>query len=168
MTATTLQTYLAAHRDGLGRGPIAVIFAEDTAEVGSSVAHAVKAGFGPMLVLGSVEVLPQASEQAVVPIIYDVHQKGAVVLAVNRVISAAPGAWIYWGFNAEYLFYPFAESRDVAEMLAFHTEERREAMLTCVVDLYAKDLTAAPSDVARGGAMFDRTGYYALRRFKGR
>ena len=32
------------------------------------------------------------------------------------------------------------ESRSVVEMLAFHAEERRDAMLTYVIDLYAKDL----------------------------
>ncbi|MDN5568062.1 MAG: hypothetical protein L0G27_04825, partial [Paracoccus sp. (in: a-proteobacteria)] len=46
----------------------------------------------------------------------------------------------------------------------FHTEERRSAMLTYVVDLYAPDLSATPNAVDMDNAMFDRTGYYALGR----
>ena len=50
----------------------------------------------------------------------------------QAVIRAVPtGTWLYYGFNAEFLFYPFCETRSVGEMLAFHTEERRAAMLSC-------------------------------------
>ncbi len=49
-------------------------------------------------------------------------------------------------------------------MLAFHTEERRGAMLSYVIDLYAGDLQACPDAVDLDGALFDRTGYYALGR----
>ena len=52
-------------------------------------------------------------------------------------------------------------------MLAFHTEERRDAMLTYVVDLYANDLDACPDSVSMEAAHLDRSGYYALAR-KGR
>ena len=49
-------------------------------------------------------------------------------------------------------------------MLAFHAEERRDAMLCYVVDLYAPDLAAHPSGVDRATAHLDRIGYYALAR----
>ena len=74
------------------------------------------------------------------------------------------GAWVYVGFNAEYLFFPFSSSRSVAELLAFHTEERRGSMLTYVVDLYAGDLNADPTGVNVDDAYLDRAGYYALAR----
>ncbi|MFP4079841.1 MAG: TrmH family RNA methyltransferase, partial [Ectothiorhodospira sp.] len=67
--------------------------------------------------------------------------EGAMQAAVNAVIGAAPGVWLYACYNAEYLFYPFCETRTVGEMLAFHAEERRDAMLAYVIDLYAADLT---------------------------
>ena len=57
------------------------------------------------------------------------------------------------------------ESRSVVEMLAFHAEERREAMLTYVIDLYAKDLEKFPNAVALDQAYFDRAGHYALARW---
>ena len=49
-------------------------------------------------------------------------------------------------------------------MLAFHTEERRDAMLAYVIDLYAKDLTASPDAVSIEDAHLDKSGYYALAR----
>ena len=52
----------------------------------------------------------------------------------------------------------------MGELLAFHTEERRDAMLTYVVDLYADDLGAAPNAVSLDNAFLDRSGYYALAR----
>ena len=88
----------------------------------------------------------------------------AVIDAVNQVAGAVPGAWVYYCYNSEYLFYPFCESRTVGEMLAFHAEERREAMLTYIVDLYAGDLERHPGAVSLEEACLDRSGYYALAR----
>jgi len=52
----------------------------------------------------------------------------------------------------------------VGEMLAFHTEERRDAMLAYVIDLYAGDLGQYRDGVSLDGALMDRSGYYALAR----
>ncbi len=49
-------------------------------------------------------------------------------------------------------------------MLAFNTEERRDTILTFVVDLYAIDLHKHPSAVSLEEAHMDRSGYYALAR----
>ncbi len=88
-----------------------------------------------------------------------------VISAINRVIGATPdGTWLYYCYNAEYLFFPFCETRSVGEMLAFHAEERRDAMLTYVIDLYADDLTQHPNAVSLDSALLDRSGYYAQSR----
>jgi hypothetical protein len=52
----------------------------------------------------------------------------------------------------------------VGELLAFHTEERRDAMLTYVIDLYAPDLDRHRNAVCLEEAHMDRSGYYALGR----
>ncbi|MGR3474974.1 MAG: hypothetical protein ACU0CJ_11700, partial [Sulfitobacter sp.] len=75
-----------------------------------------------------------------------------------------PGQWLYYCYNAEYLFHPFSETRNVKELLAFHGEERRDAMLAYVVDLYALDLQRHPDAVSLDQAHLDRSGYYALAR----
>jgi hypothetical protein len=95
---------------------------------------------------------------------WDMGQDAATETAVNRVIAAAPGAWLFYGYNAEFLFYPFCESRTVGEMLDFHAGERREAMLTYVIDLYAGDLSTHPDGVDLDGPFLDRAGYFALAR----
>ena len=76
-----------------------------------------------------------------------------------------PGLWMFYCYNAEYLFHPFAESRSVGEMLTFHGEERRDAMLTYVIDLYAGDLGQPGGAVSLADAHLDRSGYYAQARF---
>lgn len=86
--------------------------------------------------------------------------RDAVPAAVNAVAQKAPGLWMHYCFNAEYLYFPFCETRTVGEMLAFHTEERRHAMLTYVVDLYTDDPKGAGA-VARGQAHLDASGYFA-------
>ncbi len=49
-------------------------------------------------------------------------------------------------------------------MLAYHTEERRDAVLTYVVDLHAGDLGDHPNAVSLETAHLDKSGYYALAR----
>jgi hypothetical protein len=71
---------------------------------------------------------------------HDVYAEAALPEAVNRIAEAAAGSWVYYCYNAEYLFFPFCETRTVRDLLSFHAEERREAMLTYVIDLYAGDL----------------------------
>jgi hypothetical protein len=95
---------------------------------------------------------------------YPVHAEAALQSAVNSLIAAAPGLWIYYGYNAEYLFHPFCETRNVRELIAFHAEERRDAMLSHVIDLYAIDLGRFPDAVSLEEAHLDRAGYYALAR----
>ena len=79
-------------------------------------------------------------------------------------IEALPDLWMFYCYNGEYLFFPFCETRTVRDLLAFHTEERRDAMLTYVIDLYAGDLDRFPNSVSLENAHLDRSGYYALAR----
>ncbi|SIO55394.1 hypothetical protein SAMN05444722_3493 [Rhodovulum sp. ES.010] len=160
-----LADFVKRGRGALAAGPVALIFAEDEVEVESTIRHHAGLGFRA-IVLFAPEALALAGEAAelVHRVDWDTRAEGAVTAAVNAVIGAAPGVWLYTCYNAEYLFYPFCETRSVGEMLAFHAEERREAMLAYVVDLYAADLGRFPDAVSRETAMIDRTGYYALAR----
>ncbi|MCO8145036.1 hypothetical protein NHN26_07335 [Rhodovulum tesquicola] len=160
-----LDDFLKRGRAALAQGPVALIFVEDEAEVESTIRHHARLGFRA-LVLFAPDELALAPEAAA--LVHRVRHApwddGAVPAAVNRVIAAAPGVWLYYCYNAEYLFYPFCETRSVSEMLAFHAEERRDAMLTYVIDLYAGDLGQYPDAVSRETAMLDQSGYYALAR----
>ena len=164
-----LDAFLASPGDHLRRGPIAIILVEDHVAVAATLAHHMEAGFKKILALSpeplSPADLPPDPKGRVLNLLFDARMAGAHVRAVNAVIEAAPAdTWLYYGYNAEFLFYPFSESRGVGEMLAFHAEERRRGMLTYVIDLYAQDLARHPDAVSMDEAMFDRTGYYALGR----
>ncbi|WP_101068826.1 hypothetical protein [Roseovarius salinarum] len=162
----TLNDFLAnGRRDALAEGPVAIIIVEDATEVDSTARHHLDAGFRSVLML-----MPDALELAD-DLAGRVHRIGfqtgggdGHLDAINRLIASAPGLWMYYCFNAEYLFYPFCETRTVGEMLTFHAEERREAMLTYVIDLYAGDLERHPDAVSLEDAHMDRSGYYALSR----
>lgn len=148
------------------KGSVAVILVEDSVEVDTTLRHHQQAGFTHVIALMPRDFeLPRDLESTVIRIDYDLSAAGAPEAAVNTLIEAVPaGTWMYYCYNAEYLFHPFCETRTVGEMLAFHTEERRDAMLTYVIDLYADDLWAHPNAVALDCAHLDKSGYYALAR----
>ncbi|MFK7874272.1 MAG: hypothetical protein AB8B71_00620 [Paracoccaceae bacterium] len=146
-------------------GPIALILFEDPVEVDSTLRHHLQLGFQSVIALmpPQFEVSADLSAQ-IWRSDFDTTQPGALEIAVNTANRALPGRWIYAGYNAEYLFFPFCETRSIGEMLAFHTEERRDAMLCYVVDLYADNLDKHPNAVSLSTAHLDKTGYYALKR----
>lgn len=174
MSFPTLAEFLRAGPAPLARGPIALLLIEDEAAVARTLAHHLAAGFRLILALSPeplpahvlpTQGLPAGATGRVLNLRHDSRRPGAHVEAVNALIAAAPAdTWVYYGYNAEFLFYPFSERRSIGEMLAFHAEERRRAMLAYVIDLYAPDLTRFPDAVSLNEAMFDRTGYYALGR----
>ena len=161
-----LTDFLSRGTAALAKGPVALIFAEDSVELDSTIRHHRMAGFAQVVVFApdgfeiSADLAPLIWRVA-----YDPTRDNVVFDHVNRVIEAAPeGTWLYYCYNAEYLFHPFCETRSVGEMLAFHTEERRDAMLCYVVDLYAGDLDQAGQAVSIDDAWLDKSGYYALAR----
>ncbi len=152
-------------RDAPLVGPLALVIAEDTVEQDSTIRHLRARGFRLIAVFAPPGQPRPAERGADLHLVRArVHGDEAVPAIVNRVIEAAPGEWIHYGYNAEYLFHPFCGSRSVGEMLAFHAEERRDAMLSYVVDLYAGDLSIAPDGVHPERAFLDTTGYFALAR----
>lgn len=165
MQFASLDEFLGKAAAVLAKGPVALIFAEDEVEVDSTLRHHLTCGFKAVVILAdsTLELAPDVAGR-VIRVEFDPLTDNAVPRAVNAVIDKVPGVWMYYCYNGEYLFYPFCETRSVGEMLTFHTEERRDAMLTYVVDLYAADLGAHPDAVAIADAHLDRSGYYALAR----
>lgn len=165
MIYSDLKDFLTNGKAALAKGPVAMILVEDLIEVDTTIRHHQQAGFAEVLIFAPPELrLPEKLEKTIHRIPYNMHRDGATEEAVNTIIDAAPGVWLYYCYNAEYLFHPFAETRTIAELVAFNEEERRGAMLTYVIDLYAGDLNAAPDAVSLDDAHLDKTGYYALAR----
>lgn len=161
----SLEAFLMDGQPVLAQGPVALVFAEDEVEIDSTLRHHLDCGFRVVVVL-MPDAFGLAGDVAEVVhrVTFDPCAADAVTDAVNRAAEVAPGTWLYYCYNGEYLFYPFCESRTVGEMLAFHAEERRDAMLTYIVDLYAGDLGRNPDAVSLEEACLDRSGYYALAR----
>ncbi len=165
MRYASLDEFLQTSKALLAKGPIALVLAEDAVEVSSTVRHHLAAGFAQLLLLTDPDVPLDADLDAKIHRIdFNPLIEQAMMIAVNRLIEAAPGIWMYYCYNAEYLFHPFCETRNIRELLAFEVEERRDAVLSYVVDLYADDLTAFPNAVSLERAHLDRSGYYSLAR----
>lgn len=166
MIYASLEAFLTEGRAVLAKGPVGVILIEDLVEVESTIRHHLKAGFRALVVLAPEALeLPADLAAAVHRVTHVLQGRAALAATMNPIIAAAaPGTWLYYCYNAEYLFHPFCETRSVGELLSFHTEERRDAMLTYVIDLYAPDLGRAPNGVSLEEAHLDRSGYYALAR----
>ena len=165
MHYTNLQEFLSSDKKTWAKGPIALILVEDLVEVDTTIRHHQMAGFKSVVVFCPPDIeIPDDGKTGIVRVDFDMTTDGATQKIVNGVIDAAPGQWIYYCYNAEFLFHPFCESRNIAELLAFHTEERRDAVLGYVVDLYAADLHQHPHAVSLDDAFLDQSGYYALAR----
>lgn len=160
-----LESYLERSGPTLAKGPICIVMAEDEVELAATLRHHLSTGFRKVVLLAPAEVSPPPDlEDLVDTVTCDVYADAALPEAVNRVAEAAAGTWLYYCYNAEFLFFPFCETRTVSDLLAFHAEERREAMLTYVIDLYAGDLGRHRNAVSLEDAHLDRSGYYALAR----
>ncbi len=158
--------FLQSGIKALAKGPVALLIVEDLVEVESTITHHQKAGFKSLVVFGPEEMpLPESIAKGVHHVVHDTMAESATVHIVNAMIDALPGRWLYYCYNGEYLYFPFCETRTVSEMLAFHAEERREAMLGYVIDIYADNLDQHPNAVSRETALLDKSGYYALGRF---
>lgn len=154
--------FLKTGQAALTKGPVALIFAEDDIELEGTLRHHLKLGFKSVIAFMPAEFhLNDDINAQTHRVTLKCAPRSVVFETINRIIQAAPGIWMYYCYNAEYLFFPFCETRSVGEMLAFHTEERRNSMLTHVVDIYADDLATYPNGVAPDQAMLDSTGYYA-------
>lgn len=165
MRHSSLTSFLAKAPTILSpKGPFALVFVEDAAEVETTITHCLEQGFREVLAFGAADLLPE-EQPGVHTIKADIHATDAFAQIVNEVIKLFPGVWMHYCFNAEYLFFPFCETRNIRELIAFSTEERRHAVLSFVVDLYSTDLGQHPNAVSREQAHLDRSGYYALARF---
>ncbi len=165
MQYASLSEMIAAERPTLAKGPIAIVMVEDDVEVSTTLRHHEQMGFKAIIALmPAVFDLPRDLQETVLRVDYNMSADGAMETAINTLMEPLAGQWVYYCYNAEYLFFPFCETRNVVEMLAYHTEERRDAMLAYVIDLYADDLNQYPNAVSLDRAHLDRSGYYALAR----
>ncbi len=165
MQYPSLNQMIKAEAKALAKGPVAIVMIEDNVEVDTTLRHNQQAGFKTIIALMPDEFsLPRDLSDAIIRVNYNMSGDAAMETALNTLIDHMAGQWVYYCYNAEYFFHPFCETRNVVEMLAFQTEERRDAMLAYVIDLYSDDLDEHPHAVSLDNAFLDKSGYYALAR----
>lgn len=165
MLFSALPPDLRRMRFAKGRA-VACVFAEDRVELASTIAHLQGLRFGHILVFGAADLALPITDATVTHIAHDWTGSQTVADRLNQVIRQMPvGAWLYYCYNAEYLFFPFSEQRSIGEVTQFAKEERRPVILNHVIDLYARDLTAHPNGVCCQTAQLDTAGYYGLVRY---
>lgn len=161
MPSIDFSSFLTSDALATTKGPVGAIFVEDLVEVDSTIRHHLDLGFATLLVFAPSELkLPRDLEEAVTRISFN-FMTMPVADIMNSLIAARPGLWFYYCYNGEYLFFPFCETRNFREMTIFNSEERRESVLTYVIDLYAGDLNTHPNAVSLADVYLDRSGYYA-------
>jgi len=160
-----LTGFLKTGAPKMKKGPIALIFAEDEIELDATIKHHLGAGFVHVVVFAMPEfAIAEDVAKEITRVDHNMLLPQALETTMNAVMKATGDVWIYYCYNAEFLFHPFCEHRTVGEMITFNVEERRNAILTYVVDLYAGDLNQDPNAVNIKDAHLDKTGYYALAR----
>ncbi|WP_322893896.1 MULTISPECIES: hypothetical protein [unclassified Yoonia] len=165
MRYPSLAALLANRATALPVGPVCLIIIEDNAAIDSTIRHHAALGFRSLVVFCPAEVtLPEDIKSPLHRVDHAITPTQTLPDIVNPIIAALPGQWIYYCFNGEYLFFPFSEQRSVGEMLGFMTEERRDSVMSQVVDLYARDLTTHPDAVDPSNAWLDGSGYYSATR----
>lgn len=134
MDFENLAWFKSAPASEFGKGPYAILIAEDRVELDSSLDHLHSLGFRHIFILApnEIEVPPAAPTATAVQHIirHPSRSPGATEAIVNALIEKVPGQWIHYCYNGEYLFFPFCEDRTVGELVTWVMEERREAVLT--------------------------------------
>ena len=161
----TIDAFRAHAARGLGKGPLCALIVEDRAALAETLRHLDRLGFVRLFYFAPPEIPVPAECADMATEITIVHMRtraqGAAAAAVNALIPGADGAWVHYCHNAEFLFFPFCENRTVGEVSRFMMEERRQSVLTYVVDLYAEDLRPHPDAVDCASAHLDGSGYFA-------
>jgi hypothetical protein len=163
MQFETLASFLQNGRTALAKGPVAVIYDEDGFALADSIAHSLKVGFKVVVVISPFS--PELAEDPRVHLVRHEFRVDGFQVSLNGIISVAPPkTWLHAAFNGEFLWYPFLETRSVGELCTFHTEERRSAFFTMVIDAYCDADLASARTVTEDDIWFDGAGYFALAR----
>ena len=141
--------------DHLRAGPVAIVFIQDDALVDETFERLVKNGFKNFIAVGTAEAVSDLNG-ATLTITVDPDRNLKTPQILNILMPSLDGRWVYHCQNAEFLFFPFCEGRNIADLICFADEERRPSVFATTVDLYCK---GAPNI---DGATIDSGGFYSM------
>lgn len=162
MIHSSIAAFLAASpADPLPAGVVGVLLAPDGWLIRPSLRHLRRLGAAALLAVGpGAADLP--SEPGLHRIAADLDGPDDAAVAMNALIDGLAGRWIAWGYGAEFLFYPYCETRSLADIATFLAEERRRALFGYALDLYAPRLPRGGEDPTTAELMLDSAGYHAF------
>jgi len=143
-------------------GPISLIRDEDNINLSETVSHQRNLGFPNIIVLADA-----GSHELPDTVAITVPGNFSLYSAINALMDEFSGRWMFAAHNAEYLYYPFSESRSVMDLLQFVNEERRDSVFCTAVDLYPSNFVRGADAYSDQDAWFDTSGYYSTDRYDG-
>lgn len=157
-----------AEKSRLPDGPVAVILAEDGALIPETVEHCKRIGFRTVILVRDERVSKLHAgagrcgpPDGVTVLTRPCRGAEAARACLAALLRGLAGRWVFWCYNAEFLFFPHCGTRRITDLLRFCDEERRESVHGCVVDLYAPDPGRDPDGISLERAQFDAIGYHA-------
>lgn len=139
---------------------VAIIYCVDDHLVAETIEHHIKIGFDAVLLVGDNLNFVYAHEK-LIHYSAAIHDYNDIWSHLSNTCLKLTDHYIYWGYNAEFLFFPFCETRTVKDLVTFLGEERRQTLFGMVVDLYAMDFKKNGTGYDLEEAGFDAINYYS-------
>ncbi|MEM7506681.1 MAG: hypothetical protein AAF415_08030 [Pseudomonadota bacterium] len=140
-------------------GVLSVVFCEEDWLIPETIAHVQAQRPAHILAIGRTGAL--ASDAGLSIVTADLANRTARVEAMNQLIAGLQGRWMHWLNNAEFLFFPWCETRTINDLASFLKDERRRSLYTYALDLYAAKLPGA-GQLEGAGLHFDAKAYHAF------
>lgn len=150
----------ARKRPTLPGGVIGVLLCESDLHARASARRMARQGVSALIAIGNPGDLgdPGCPVHTVSQPVSDVDAHRVL----NPLIDALAGQWLLWHWNAEFFVFPYGETRILADLTAFLTDERRRSLYCYALDLYSQDLPRADQAPELAELKFDRIGYHAF------
>jgi len=143
-------------------GVVAIVLADDPNGARATCEHLVELGAVAILVIGQASDPALTNERAITGISDDTSGDASRARAINTLIDSLAGRWLLWVHAGEFFYFPFCETRTIADLTAFLDSERRRLLYTYAFDLYANALPAPGEDPRDRELFLDRLGHYAF------
>lgn len=140
-------------------GSVAFVFCVDEKLVAETVEHHLNLEFDVIVVLGN-DPRCVYDHAKVINVCAAIDSYQEVWPILQKLLPKLMGHWVYWGFNAEFFFYPFCENRTIKDLTIFLTEERRKNFFSIVIDSYNRELKLNSVGLTLEDTAFDAVNYF--------
>lgn len=161
-----LDDFIARGARPQGRGPVALILTEDFYDLGGTLTHHLRLGFDHCIVIScALPPVPDELRADVTMVYHDIFAAGAAADVVNRCMAALDGRWVLVCYNGENLYFPFCETRSIADVTQFAAQDKRSTIPIWVIDTYPAQMPQAGHNVPPDGQFIDARGYHGTPRW---